>query len=178
MLLKREIKKHINYSSRNPLPLQQQAIKRTMIDYLGVSAFLFIALIVMLLVDLWEDKSLDQPIYILIILSILVGMFIYYLTHGVLCFNIWRKLIKICYTSEQVVSINCHSVSFILKSISKFSSVIACIILTDEMGDKFYYVYLEDKEPSDLARKNIKEQYLGNKIELICYKNTNIIKRF
>ena len=128
-----------------------------------------------LLVDLWEDKSLD--LYVLLVLPILVGMFIYYLIQGILCFSIWGTIIKIRYTSEQVVSIDCHSVSFILKSISKFSYAIACIILTDERGNKFHYVYLEDKEPSDLARKDIKEQYLGNKIELICYKNTNIVKR-
>lgn len=178
MVFKRELKKWKNYSSSNPLPLQRHAIRNTMFDYLGVSGFLFIVLIVMLLLDSWDDKVLDQPIYISIMFLIMVGMFMFYLSHFIFCFIVFRKFVKIQYTSEHAVSINCQRVSFMLKMVSKFSSAIAYIILTDEKGNKFTYVYPEDKEPSDLAKKDIKGKYIGKRVELICYKNTNIVKRF
>lgn len=177
MFLKRKLRKQKNYSFTNPLPLQEYAIKSTLTDYFGATVFLFVVLVIMLLAELWEDRSLAPPIYYLIIFIILVGMFIFCLTNAIRCFSIFRKINKIKFASEQVVSIKCHRVSFIIKSKSKYSSAIACIILIDEKGDTFTYVYPEDKEPSDFAKKSIKEGYLGRNMELICYKNTNIIKK-
>lgn len=178
MFLKRELKKRKNYSPSNPLLLQKQAIRNTMFDYLGASGFFCIVVIVMTFVELWDDGTVDQPIYVLIVFLIIVGMFIFYLIRFIRCFNVFKNVVKIQYTSEQAISVNCQKVSFMLKDISKFSSAIAYIVLIDESGNKFTYVYPEDKEPSDLAKKDIKERCVGKKMELICYKNTNIIKKF
>ena len=148
-----------------------------MFDYLGYTGFLFIMMSMIIIVELFDDRTLGSSTSILVPYLGVLGFFIFYLIRLIRCFNVFKKVVKIQYTSEQAISVNCQKVLFMLKDISKFSSAIAYIILVDESGNKYTYVYPEDKEPSDLAKKGIKERYVGKRMELICYKNTNIIKK-
>ena len=89
---------------------------------------------------------------------------------------IFKQLKRIQFSTEQSISIHCSKISCLYKPISRFFHSIICLIIIDERGNKFYYVYPENNSPSEFGQKHIKEYYLEKRLELKCYKNTNVIK--
>lgn len=158
----------------NPLFLQKQAISNAMFNSLGVSVLFFVLAIVLVILEFHDGAPSLKIVYFhgLLAWCAFLCFFILFIRY----FIIFRKVSKIKFTSEQCVSMYCKKITFILQPISKNASAILCIILKDKSGNKFYYVYPEKTAPSDLAKKHIKEQYIGKQVELICYKNTNIVK--
>lgn len=169
-------KKQILHPTDNPLFLQQQSIRNAMLDYFGVSLLFFFFDIVIIVLG-FLDKSISSPktgiIHGILMISVI---FICYLVASVRRYSIFKKLSKIKFSTEQSVSVYCRKVQLFLHPESRFSSVVLCVVLLDKNGNKFYYVYPEKSAPSPSFKKRIKEKYIGCNIELICYKDTNIVK--
>lgn len=167
---------HNKHSPSNLLFLQKQAIRNAMLEHLGASVlFLVFAIAVVIIVSLNEFTSPKSPGLILAELCIF-AIYIYYLVSFARRFLIFRQLSKIKFSTEQSVSLYCRNIQFYLQPVSRFSSVVLCIVLVDKNGNKFYYVHPMKRAPFDFSRKLIKEKYIGTNVELICYQNTNIVK--
>lgn len=167
-------KKRFNAFSADPLFEQKRAITVATFEYLGAIVVLFV-LVIILMRTTFYDKQL-QPVFGYLMSFGFLTAFLFYCIFFVRRFNIFWKIRKIEFSNEKTVVVHCRKISFLVHPVSKYSSAILGIILKDEMGNKFYYVYPERSAPSDLAKKDIKEQYLGS-IEIVCYRNTNIVKR-
>ena len=161
--------KHTN----NPLNLQKQILKESAWDFFG--AFLLFLLFSAIAIVFWllDQVELSDMLFAnFIILSIATIL----LTIAIRRFSILRRLNKIKFSSEKTVSINCKKVSFLYSPIAKGTSLILCVAMTDEAGKKFYYVFTKENIPFDIMKKKIKGELLGRRLELICYRDTNIVK--
>lgn len=165
-------KRKINSSSSNPLFEQKRAITDAVLEALFSSILLFIPVVVGISIE-FIDK---QRVYVYLMELVICVTFLWFFISFVLRFLVFLKLRKVQFSNEQSVSVNCKKILFLLHPVGKHSSAILGIILKDAGGNKFYYVYPKKDEPSDFVKKYIKEQYLGS-IELVCYRNTNIVKR-
>lgn len=168
----------------NPLPLQIQALKSAMIDYIALSVFFFaFAVIIFNIVftGVFVNRTaLTQYEGELLV----VGCMLF----GGLLFGfaaarrsaILKELKTVDGSAEYTVSIHCRKVSCIGQILSKRTAFVLGLVLTDENGNKFYYIFPQGSAPSDSAdakiEANIKKQYSESSVELICYHNTNIVK--
>ena len=161
-------------SAPSPLNSQKQALKLNMFYCLASSVGSF-ALNILGIIVVFRGENARQ----ILILSIFEMIFAVTFIHCFIAFGrrfkIYRQLHKIQFSTEQLVPIHCKKISFLYKPVSKHFSSIICIIIVDEYGNKFYYVYPKEG-PSEFANKFIKQQCLGKHLELNCYKNTYMIK--
>jgi hypothetical protein len=161
-------------SASSPLDSQKQTLKLNMFYCLASSVVLF-ALNILGIIVVFQGENTRQILVLSIIEMIFAGTFIHCFIAFGRRFKIYQQLNKIQFSTEQLFPIHCNKISFLYKPISKYSSSIICIIIVDEYGNKFYYVYPKEG-PSEFANKFIKQQCLGKHLELNCYKNTYMIK--
>ena len=161
-------------SASSPLNSQKQALKLNMFYCLASSVVLF-ALNILGIIVVFQGENTRQIFVLSIIEMIFAGAFIHCFIAFGRRFKIYQQLNKIQFSTEQLYPIHCNKISFLYKPISKHFSSIICIIIVDEYGNKFYYVYPKEG-PSEFANKFIKQQCLGKHLELNCYKNTYMIK--
>ena len=171
----RAYKNRNQQSARSPLNSQKQALKLNMFDCL-VSSVLLFALNIYVIIVVFQEENTQQILVLSIIEMILAGTFIHCFIAFGRRFKIYQQLNKIQFSTEQLFPIHCNKISFLYKPTSKHSSSIICIIIVDEYGNKFYYVYPSKEATSEFGNKFIKQQCLGKDLELNCYKNTYMIK--
>ena len=85
---------------------------------------------------------------------------------------------KLDSTDATEIWIHCTKVQFIPQRAGKYSSVIICIVLYDEKGEAFFYVYPKGDERTDYATETLKNSLVGFEITLACYTGTHIAKSF
>ena len=165
-------KKQSEAVTRSPLLFQKQYLYAAMEEYAitCVIIFFFACLAVAVIFD---EPTLFMgylgPLFLLCFFS-------FYLINFIRSFRIHRALNKIQYASEESRSFHCCKCTFLFKSVSKFTSRIVCIIMKDEQGNRFYYVYPEKEAPFDSAKKQFKAHFVDQDITLTCYQGTNLIK--
>ena len=175
------------YKNRNqrsvssPLNSQKQALKLNMVYCLASSVVLF-AFNILGIIVVFQGENLRQILVLSIIEMIFAGTFMHCFIAFWRRFKIFQQLNKIQFATEQLISVYCSKISFLYKPMliksRKFSIIMdmMCVIIVDENGNKFYYVYPSEKSHHILGEKFIKRQCLGKQLELNCYKNTNLIK--
>ena len=136
--------------------------------------FFVMALVVFVVVLLTEDAAHSKRI-VFGATPIILGFTIFFAFLFLRRFIIYTKINKIKSMSEQTIEITCKKVSFLTQPISKHSSVIICIVLTDENGKKYYDIV---NGISDSAKKATKAELLNAKVTLNCYVNTNCVKTY
>ena len=177
----RAYKNRNHRSASSPLNSQKQTLKLNMFYCLGVSVLLF-AVTIFGIIIVFQEINSRQILLLSIIEIFFAGTFMHYFISFCRRFKIFQQLNKIQFSTEQLLSVYCSKISFLYKPILiksiRFSiiTVIMCVIIVDENGNKFYYVCPSKKSHSILGEKFIKQQCLGKQLELNCYKNTNLIK--
>lgn len=171
---------HVEHIASNPLPLQKQALKNAILNYIAAAVLFFSFSVIMFNVIFNAvfrcNETLRQNS------GSLFGAFL--LSFGSLCFGIFaiqryailKQLEAVEGSTVYTISTRCRQVRCIGQIMTKRSAIILCLVLTDENGSKFCYVYPKGNAPPDTAKASIKAQYLGNRIELCCYHDTNMIK--
>lgn len=160
----------------NPLPLQKLALRTAMREYLGASIAFLIFIVITVVCVLPGGITFPQALAVTIggiVLSITFGV---YFVSVLRCFAVFQKFKMISDSTTHRVSINCRRVSFLLFPVSKYSSVVLYIVLTDHSGEKFYYVFPHGGAPSEHSKKHISDMFFGLTFDLLCYQGTNIIK--
>lgn len=89
-----------------------------------------------------------------------------------------RALQRILCSDVTETDIHCTKVRFMTQKISKYSSVIFCILLYDAKGEAFFYVYPEGDERYDHEAGALRSGLVGYEITLACYAGTHIVKDF
>lgn len=164
-----------NKQQHNPLETQKQTIKKATLDYLGCLIMMFVMTGIVLITGFCvDDPAHAKGIFLIAIplMLLITAIFVFLFTE---CWMVFRKIKQIQFASEESVTIQCKKVSFLLKHVSRFSSIIICIILTDENGKKYYHI---TEGISEFSKKAIKNELLHSKIALVCYQNTNFIKKY
>ena len=173
----RTVKKRERQSHFDPLVGQKNAIRTAMLEYLGAAVLFGVVAIVVTIMALINESTTRNTSGVIFAEIVVFVIFVYFLISFVRRFIIFLHFRKMIFSTEQSVFVRCQKISFLLRPLSKFSSAILCMIWIDEYGNKFFYVYPEQSAPSEFSKKYMKEKYIGNKIELICYQNTNMVKR-
>ena len=157
----------------NPLQLQKQAIWEAMTKHLAVAALFLVVIGVVLAIGIYDKISAPT----LWLIGLMVGgVSLYFCVAFVRRWVLFGHFEKIKFTTEQSVALHCRQIAFLCEPVSRFASVILCVILKDENGKNFYYIYPKKVAPLTFERKKIRQQYLDKEIVLICYQNTNIVK--
>ena len=159
----------------NILSMQKQIMREAFLDYFGVAvALVVMALVVCMVGFLTEDVSHSKRIIFCATPAILCIAIIFIILF-LRCFSVFSKLNKIQCSSEQIVEIVCKKVNFLIYARSKYSTVIICVILTDEQGKRFYFVTKDI--PYD-TKKRLRQTFQNARITLICYAKTNCVKMY
>ena len=184
MSTKSRNRKYKNENQRpvsSPLNSQKQVLILNMLYCLGTSVLLF-AVTIFGIIIVFQEKNSPQILLLSIIEIFFAGTFMHYFISFCRRFKIFQQFNKIQFSTEQLISVYCSKISFLYKPMLIKSRkifiimVIMCVIIVDENGNKFYYVYPSEKSLSIFGEKYIKQKCLGKQLELNCYKNTNLIK--
>ena len=173
--LKREAKKGTAVPN-DLLQQQKAAIESSMLEFFGVAALFFLFFCITLMIDFIERAKQTQNGGMILAELIVFVVFAESCVSAVKRFCVFRKISKVEFSSEGTVSIHCKKISFMYIPVTKGTSSIDCIVLKDEYGKKYFYVYPKKKRPDSNLKKEIREKYLDNEMQFICYKNTNFIK--
>ena len=157
---------------QNTLSRQKQIMKRAFLNYLGVViAFFMLELIVVVVGLSTEDAAHSNRIIFGVMVCITIVVVCLLLRR----YLIFSRINKIKFSANQTIEITCKKVRFLTRPISRYSSVIVCIILVDENGKKYYDV---TNEISDHVKKGTKKELLNAKVSLDCYENTNYVRAY
>ena len=160
----------------NPLPAQKQAIRRAMFQCLCAAVLFFLFAAAVILLSLFSEAPSSKETGFIISGMICFSIFLYYIISFIRRFLIFQQLNKIKFSTEEAVCLSCKRLSFVFQPVSQFSSAVLCVVLVDESENKFYYVYPENSAPFDFAKKYIQEACIGKQLDIICYKETRIVK--
>ena len=169
---------------RASLSAQKSVINDIMVDDALGSAISFILTFGLLAWHLIENSLIkngflnkaEADTMPLFIAAMCLPISIWYFARFRRSFRIYRILNKISYNVEESISIHCSKISFIYRPLQQIYSLIVGIIITDENGNQFYYVYPQNNFPSESVKKQIKKTLADHDITLTCYKGTNIVK--
>lgn len=173
----RQKKERQNMERSTPavLSIQKQTMKSAFLDYLGAAIMFFIMTLVVFVAGLLTEDASHSKRIIFGATPIILGFTIFFTFLFLRRFIIFKKINKIESFSEQTIEITCKKVAFVIQPISKHSSVIICIVLTDENGKKYYDIV---NGISDLAKKRTRSALLNAKVVLHCYADTNCVKTY
>ena len=171
---KRNLANFTEKQEKHALENQRAIIRRSTVEYLtGVILFLVLSILVLIAGLSVEDASHSSRIVFIafpLVLSISVAFLVVFIRH----YTIYVGFNKIKYDSEETISIDCKAVKFRTVPISRNNFEIICVILTDNDGQKYYYISNEQ-----FASKQIfKSKFLEKKVKLNCYKGTNFIRSY
>ncbi|MBR4077132.1 MAG: hypothetical protein IKK17_00850 [Oscillospiraceae bacterium] len=165
-------KKQSEAVPRSPLAFQKQYIHAAMVEYAIKSGIFFFC--ACLGIEPFFDSPPFFPGYFAA--SAFFCFFSFYMIGFIRSFRIHRALGKVQYASEESRTLHCCKCTFLFKSVSKHTSRIVCIIMKDEQGNRFCYVYPEKEAPFDSAKKQLKARFVNQDLTLTCYQGTNLIK--
>ena len=165
-------KKQSEAVPRSPLAFQKQYLYAAMMDY-AITSVIFFFFACLTVAVIFDEPTLFMRYFGT---SVFFCFFAFYMIGFIRSFRIHRALSKIQYASEESRSFHCCKCTFLFKSVSKFTSRIVCIIMKDEQGNRFYYVYPEKEAPFDSAKKQLKARFVNQDITLTCYQGTNLSK--
>ena len=165
-------KKQSEAVPRSPLAFQKQYIHAAMVEYAIKSGIFFFC--ACLGIEPFFDSPPFFPGYFAA--SAFFCFFSFYMIGFIRSFRIHRALSKVQYASEESRTLHCCKCTFLFKPVSKHTSRIVCIILKDEQGNRFCYVYPEKEAPFDSAKKQLKARFVSQDLTLTCYQGTNLIK--
>ena len=111
-------------------------------------------------------------------LIVLVPMGTVYLIKAIRRHRLDSELQRIPCSDVTETNIHCTKVQFMTQRVGKYSSVIMCMILYDENGEAFFYVYPKGDERTDYATETLKSSLVGFGITLACYSGTHIVNSF
>ncbi len=89
-----------------------------------------------------------------------------------------RLVSKISYATEERVSFRCRRVRFMVRNISKWNSILFCIVFHAQDGRVFYYVYGYPEGVAPEAAKILRQRLNGADVTLTCYQGTTAVKEF
>lgn len=150
------------------LEIRKKKIKVHLIDSLLMSLFLLLILIGEIVLGV---KNLDIPLRLLIYAPVVL-FFMFYFYNFLRCIPVYSGIRSIKYSSEQTVKIVCVKVSSLIHAVTRNDNEIICLILTDELGKKYYFAC----GPDD-SGEAMKIRIVNSELTLICYKDTNVVKR-
>lgn len=160
---------------QNTLSRQKQIMKRAFLDYLGVVIMFFMLELIVIVVVLSTEDAAHSNRIIFGVIPFIVCITIVFVCLFLRCYLIFSRINKIKFSANQTIEITCKKVRFLTRPISRYSSVIVCIILVDENGKKYYDV---TNEISDHVKKGTKKELLNAKVSLDCYENTNYVRAY
>lgn len=165
----RRVKKPIPYClDRQKLTTRQAALEsRNM-------ALFFLALVFLPLVLGLMSEGEGRMILWGLVVLVPVGTF--YLIKAIRRHRLNNAIQKIDSTDETEICIRCTKMRFMTQPVGKHSSVIMCMILYNENGEAFFYVYPKGDERTDYATETLKSSLVGFEITLACYAGTHIVK--
>ena len=165
-------KKQSEAVTRSPLLLQKQYLYAAMEEYAIASVISFFFVCLGIYHIFYEPTNFIAYFVAFIIFC----FFAFSMIDFIRSFRIHRALGKVQYASEESRTLHCCKCTFLFKSVSKHTSRIVCIIMKDEQGNRFCYVYPEKEAPFDSAKKQLKAHFVDQDITLTCYQGTNLIK--
>ena len=172
----RMMKEHDGLGIKIPdLARQKQILKKSYLDFLGAGIFIFALTILVFVVGLLVEDSAHSKRIVFIAVPILLWITIVFAFFFLRRLSLFGKFNKITTASEESKRITCCKVGFLSKARSRASSVIICLIFTDENGEK-YYAVTEDIWGD--SKKAIRAEYVGAELSLVCYKDTNFVKDY
>ena len=156
---------------------QKEHIRITMRDALGLACFLLMIILICVVITFTKQNIEDRyAIGGLLVISSGAVFFAFWRIY-IHSWKAYRILQNIQYISEESVTIRCKKVYFLLRSISKHSSVIACMCLRDTAGKTYYYVYPKDRAPWDGEGKYLRRQLKDKELQLTLYQGTAAIMK-
>ena len=159
----------------DPVEEKRGVIKISASYYLLVTILLLSFLVMFLILWFDKDKANDNQLNLIAVITIFLNFILiifstFYLSQSVLVCSMMKR---IRFSSEQSLVVMCKGVRFLTRPYSRNSFEVVCLILSDAEGEKYYY-------PTRLgysAKKDLKKSLIGSELTLICYKDTNVIKR-
>jgi hypothetical protein len=160
-----------------PLPARREAVNEIMTDYAILSILFLVLALILLTVYLFErhlkgQKADESALYIS---AMLLPIVLFFFNQFLRSYRIGRQLKQVAYASEETLSIHCSKVSVLCRML-KWNDLIVCIILKDDQGNCFYYVYPLKNAPHISFAKHIDQAFINQDLTLICYKNSHMIK--
>ncbi len=159
----------------NVLALQKQSASLCANTVL-VIALIFLALIgISAGAEFYHEGTL-RPLFLFGMLPVLLVFTMMSFVRYAVRLRLLLRIRSIRYTNSCKIRIHCKKVYFLSRAVGKNLSLITWIVLTDEQGKKYYYIYPKDSEPLDYAKPLLKQHFEGQNVTLICYRDTHIIK--
>ena len=165
-------------SPENLLPRQKAGIKESAYDFLGVTILFAVMATVAWLVGLSIEDSAHSNRVIFGVTPILLGFAILFFGFFLQRISVFRKLHGVDPGSEQTLRIDCSQVRLRTHPISRSEFLILYIVFVDENKQKYYYVYPKDGCPGGSAAKSLRDSLQGGVVDLVCYRNTSVVKSF
>ncbi len=176
-------KREIERGCPNSIPLdilaqQTAGIKIAAYDYLGGSLLFAVMAIVVFLVGFAIDDKAHSYRVIFGAAPGLLGFAIFFFVFFWQRFSVFRKIKSVQSLNEQSVSIHCAKIRVRTHPISRSSSCVLYILFIDENKQKYYYIYPKDSYTDGHTVKSLRSSLQDSTIDLVCYRNTNIVKSF
>ena len=175
---KRRIQRDLQKEPTNILPLQKKTIRRSMRDYL-LSGLLCLTLTVLSYIVSFTAEAGNHRNGILFFVVPLLSLITFLLLLA--AFRRWRicrKIGGVLYSTADAVTIQCKKASALYHPVGQHSYAVICLVLRDELGRKYHYIYPAGHTPGDRAAKQLRHQLTGKELTLICYRDSSIVKEF
>ena len=156
-------------SQAHILWLQKETLSSSTFKHFMGTLFLAILLIYVLHLTIIEHEGIWSTFFMLLIFMLVFVDFIRR-------YLILRRLNIINASSDYEITVQCKDVRFLLDPIGGTSGIILCVILRDQTGTPYYYIYPSEDAPFDNYRTLIKNKFTEKTVKLKCYQDTNFIK--
>lgn len=155
---------------------QKKIMKSAYREFLAITVFICILLLILSVFRLFPD---EKKISFWIVCGIagfvgLIGLFGFWFIQ---CYLIFKGIDRIRSVSEETVTVQCQKIAFVTVIVSRRCQNIVCLVLTDQTGNKYYYI--TDRYSNytvTAATEKIKKDFLNANLSLRCYTGTNYVK--
>ncbi len=163
-------------NTTNTLAIQKSRVKRIAVDYLGAALLVLLIDIIVLIVALTlENKAHANGILYgaIPILSVFGAVLLFF---SIKRFLLLRVFNRARFDNEHIVKIDCKSIGFIFYTRARDLVDVLGIKFVDINCQKYVYVLPNELIDSKIAREEVRRKCVGKAIELVCYKDTKMIK--
>ena len=167
----RRVKKPIPYC----LDKQKLTARQAALESRNMALFFLALVLLPLVLGLMSEGGGRMLLWGLVVL---VPVGTVYLIKAMRRYRLDSEIQRIPCSDVTETDIHCTKVQFMTQRAGKYSSVIMCMILHNENGETFFYVYPKGDERTDYATETLKSSLVGFEITLACYSGTHIVKSF
>ena len=146
-------------------------------EYLAITVFICILLILSLLIVSPSPHEKENPVGMVCGIAGFVGLIGLFGFRFMQSYLIFKGIDRIRSVNEETVTVRCQKISFVTVPVSRRCQNIVCIVLTDQIGNK--YDYITDRYSNytvTAATEKIKKDFLNAKLSLRCYTGTPYVK--